>query len=108
MGIAFGPEGDLYVCDNQNWPTGTEIKARSTTADSAIACRRRDIVKTTVVAQRISHPNGVRVRDGKLYVTVSMLPQVTRTDGLLTSAVYVFPTDGHDSPSPTRWTTHNS
>jgi len=22
MGIAFGPDGDLYVCDNQNWPTG--------------------------------------------------------------------------------------
>lgn len=97
MGIAFGPDGELYVCDNQDWPTGNgengEINngrlLRLHIADDKI-------VKSTVVAQGISHPNGVRVHDGKLYVTVSMLPKVKRPDGLLTSAVYVFPTTGRD------------
>jgi sugar lactone lactonase YvrE len=97
MGIAFGPEGDVYVCDNQNWPTGNGDQGEIN--DGRILrlhVAGGEIVKTTVVAQGISHPNGVRVRDGNLYVTVSMLPKVKRTDGLLTSAVYVFPTDGHD------------
>ena len=93
MGIAFGPDGDLYVCDNQNWPTGNGEKGeinqgrilRLSIADGKIK-------KMTVVAEGISHPNGVRVRGKYLYVTVSMLPKVKREDGLLTSAVYRFRT----------------
>jgi len=97
MGITFGPAGELYVCDNQDWPTGNgengEINnGRVLRLDNADG----KIVKSTVVAQGMSHPNGVRVREGKLYVTVSMLPKVKRADKLLTSAVYVFPTTGRD------------
>jgi sugar lactone lactonase YvrE len=94
MGIAFGPDGDLYVCDNQNWPTGNgpdgslnqgRILRLRVAADGS--------VKTTIVAEGISHPNGVRVHKGKLYVTVSMLPKVKDPDGLLVSAVYTFGLD---------------
>ena len=95
MGIAFGSDGDLYVCDNQNWPTGNGDDGEINQG-RILRLRIRDgeLIKTTVVAKNISHPNGVRCRDGKLYVTVSMLPKVKRDDGLLTSAVYVFPADG--------------
>jgi sugar lactone lactonase YvrE len=91
MGIAFGPDGDLYVCDNQNWPTGNGDNGE-TNQGRILRLRIKDgkIKKQTVVAEGISHPNGVRVRGKQLYVTVSMLPKVKRDDGLLTSAVYRF------------------
>jgi len=94
MGIAFGPDGDLYLCDNQNWPTGNGPDGQLNQG-RVLRLRIRDgkIVRTTVVAQGISHPNGVRVRDGHVYVTVSTLPKVRRDDGLLVSAVYRFKTD---------------
>jgi len=54
------------------------------------------VVQTTVLVDGLSHPNGVRYRDGQIYVTVSMLPRVKRPDGLLTSAVYQFPVLARD------------
>jgi sugar lactone lactonase YvrE len=97
MGIAFGPRGELYVCDNQNWPTGNGENGEINQG-RVLRLKIRDgkIVKTTVVADGISHPNGVRYRDGKLFVTVSLLPKVKRDDGLLTSAVYVFAAKGRN------------
>jgi sugar lactone lactonase YvrE len=94
MGIAFGPDGDLYVCDNQNWPTGNGADGELNQG-RLLRLRIRDgrIVSTTVVAHRISHPNGVRVRGDHAYVTVSLLPKVRRDDGLLVSAVYRFRLD---------------
>jgi len=91
MGIAFGPDGDLYVCDNQNWPTGNGKKGEINQG-RILRLRVRDgkVVKTTVVASGISHPNGVRVHRGQLYVTVSMLPKIKNPDGLLSSGVYRF------------------
>jgi sugar lactone lactonase YvrE len=49
-----------------------------------------------VVAKGISHPNGIRYRDGNLFVTVSALPKVKRPDGLLVSGVYRFPAAGKE------------
>lgn len=97
MGIAFGPDGDLYLCDNQNWATGNG-KQGQLNQGRLLRLRIRDgrVVQTTVVAHRISHPNGVRVHQGHVYITVSMLPKVQRPDGLLTSAVYRFAVDDHD------------
>ncbi len=97
MGIAFDPKGNLYISDNQNWPTGNGEKGE-VNQGRILRMKIRDgkVLSTTVVAQGISHPNGVRYRNGKLYVTVSMLPKVKREDGLITSAVYVFPANGKE------------
>ena len=91
MGIAFGPDGDLYVCDNQNWPTGNG-KDGEINQGRLLRLRVKGdkVVRTTVVASGISHPNGVRVHKGHLYVTVSMLPKIKNPDGKLASAVYRF------------------
>ena len=97
MGIAFGPDGDLYVCDNQNWPTGNGEKGEINQGRLLrLRVRGDKVVKTTVVAGGISHPNGVRVHGGQLYVTVSMLPKIKRADGKLASAVYRFRLDDRD------------
>jgi sugar lactone lactonase YvrE len=50
----------------------------------------------TVVVSGMEHPNGIRVKDGFLYVTQSMLPKVKDPSGLLVSAVYRFPADGEN------------
>lgn len=94
MGIAFGPDGDLYVCDNQNWPTGNGPDGELNQG-RLLRLRIRDgrIERTTVVAREISHPNGVRVHAGHVYITVSLLPKIRRDDGLLVSGVYRFRLD---------------
>ena len=94
MGIQFGSDGDIYICDNQGWtgtPEGKEQGRilRLKIVDGAIK-------KTTVVASGMEHPNGIRVKDGFLYVTQSMLPKVEDPSGLLVSAVYRFPADGEN------------
>jgi sugar lactone lactonase YvrE len=97
MGIAFGPDGDLYVCDNQNWPTGNGERGEINQG-RLLRLRIRDgkIERTTVIARGISHPNGVRVRSGQVYITVSLLPKIKRDDGLLVSGVYRFGMNDQD------------
>ncbi|MCU0981120.1 MAG: hypothetical protein MUF25_18375 [Pirellulaceae bacterium] len=94
MGIAFGPDGDLYVCDNQNWPTGNGPDGELNQGRLLrLRIREGRIVRTAVVAHRISHPNGVRVHGDQVYITVSLLPKIRRDDGLLVSGVYRFRLD---------------
>lgn len=95
MGIAFDADGDLYVADNQNWPTGNGEHGEINQGRLLRMRVRQDgtIEKMTVIAHSISHPNGVRVRDGHVYVTVSLMPKLKRDDGLLTSSVYRFRVD---------------
>lgn len=94
MGIAFAENGDLFVCDNQNWPTGNGDQGEINQGRLLrLQVLDGKVEKMTVVAHGISHPNGLRIRDGQAYVTVSMLPKVKRCDGLLTSAVYRFGVD---------------
>jgi len=94
MGIDFGPDGDLFVCDNQNWAAGNGPSG-ALNQGRLLRLRIRDgrVERCVVVAQSISHPNGVRVRDGQVYITVSLLPKVRRPDGLVTSGVYRFAVD---------------
>ncbi|MBN2139027.1 MAG: SMP-30/gluconolactonase/LRE family protein [Sedimentisphaerales bacterium] len=86
MGIAFGPDGDLFVCDNQGW-----VKPNDKGRILRLRIRNGKIVRTTIVADGMAHPNGIRVHNGKLYVTQSMLPKIKEKQ--LVSAVYRFDID---------------
>lgn len=91
MGIAFGPDGDIYICDNQGWSGEPELQFKG----RMLRLRIRDdkVVKTTVVAEGMEHPNGVRIRGNYMYVTQSMLSKVKDPSGLLVSCVYRFALD---------------
>ena len=89
MGIAFDDDWNIYICDNQGWSGKPELfnKGRLlkiTVDDNGV------ISKTTVVAKNMEHPNGIRIKDGSMYVTNSLMTPVKRSDGKLTSGVYRF------------------
>ncbi len=86
MGIAFGPDGDLYVADNQGWPKPNDLGRIL-----RLHVKKGQVVGATVVAYGMRHPNGVRVHKGQIYVTQSML--VTKDGDLLNSGVYRFELD---------------
>jgi sugar lactone lactonase YvrE len=91
MGIAFGPDGDLYICDNQGWSGKPELLFKG----RILRLRIRDnrVLKTTVVARGMEHPNGMRIHRNHVYVTHSMLSPVKDPSGLLVSCVYRFRLD---------------
>jgi sugar lactone lactonase YvrE len=86
MGIAFGPGGDLYIADNQGWMKPND-KGR------VLRLRMKDgkPVDMTVVAHSMSHPNGIRIHKGHIYVTQSLLPEVSKKP--MASGVYRFKLD---------------
>ena len=94
MGIEFGPDGDLYVCDNQGWPGDAKGQFKGRILRMRI--KDNQVVSTTVVAEGMEHPNGVRVRGGQLYVTQSLMSKVKDPSGRLLSGVYRFPLDARD------------
>jgi sugar lactone lactonase YvrE len=94
MGIAFGPDGDLYVCDNQGWSGAPELVFKGRVLRLRI--RGNEVIKTTVVARGMEHPNGIRIHDSSMYVTQSLLSGVKQPSGLLTSCVYRFALDDKD------------
>ena len=91
MGIAFGPDGDLYVCDNQGWPEIEKLKFKGRILRLRI--RGDEVVSCTVVAGGMEHPNGMRIRDGFVYVTQSVMTKVKDPSGLMVSCVYRFALD---------------
>lgn len=94
MGIEFGPDGDLYVCDNQNWAGGNGKNGEINQGRILrIRVKGDQVEKCSVVAGGISHPNGIRIYKGQAYVTVSLLPKIKDADGLMASAVYRFGLD---------------
>jgi len=88
MGIAFGPDWDIYICDNQPWSGAPELQFKG----RILRLRIKDdiIVNTTVVAKGMEHPNGIRIRGNYIYVTQSMLSKIKDLSGLLVSCVYKF------------------
>lgn len=88
MGIAFDENGDLFVCDNQAW-SGAE-KAQFKGRLLHLKFTNRELRETVVVASGMEHPNGVRLRNGKVYVTQSSLSRIKDESGLLVSGVYCF------------------
>jgi len=99
MGIAFGNNGDLFICDNQGW-TGSEAGLNRGRLLRLTFDENNRIKDTIVVAYHLEHPNGVRVRDGKLYVTQSMLTAEPRpiagNDRRMRSGVYRFDVNDRD------------
>lgn len=94
MGIEFGPDGDLYVCDNQGWSDEPSLRFKGRIL--RLRVRDGEVVRTIVVADGMEHPNGIRIRDGYAYVTQSMLKKVEGPEGLLVSCVYRFGLDEQD------------
>ena len=91
MGIAFGPDWDIYVCDNQGWSGAPELAFKG----RVLRLRVQDgkVVKWNVVADGMEHPNGIRVLGDYMYVTQSMLSKVNDPSGKLISCVYRFHLD---------------
>lgn len=95
MGIAFNEEGDLFICDNQGW-SGAE-KAQNKGRLLRLKFDENGQIKETItVASGMEHPNGVRILNGKLYVTQSSLSQIKDPSGLLVSGVYCFDMNDRD------------
>jgi len=96
MGIAFGENGDLFICDNQGW-TGSE-KGKSHGRLLRLTFDENNQIKDTIiVAYCMEHPNGVRVRNGKIYVTQSTLTADTiANDHRMLSGVYRFDVNDRD------------
>lgn len=94
MGIAFGPDGDLYIVDNPGW-TGRADLIR-TGRILRVRTRGDEIEKVTVVARGMEHPNGIRIRGNSMYVTQSTMEKVKTESGKLLSCVYRFDLDDHD------------
>lgn len=95
MGIAFTESGDLLVCDNQGWagtPEGTG-KGRLLRLNFD---ENDQLTDTIVIAYNMEHPNGVRILNGKAYVTQSSLSKIADTSGLLVSGVYCFDINDED------------
>lgn len=95
MGLDFDKDGNLYIVDNQGWTGNPEsvnqgrILKLSFNADGSIA-------KTIEVAVGMEHPNGLKIRDGYIYVTQSSLTPVKDPSGKLVSAIYRFPLDAQN------------
>ena len=94
MGIAYNKEGDLFICDNQGW-SGAE-KAQNKGRILRLKFDNDQLMETITVASGMEHPNGIRIRDGKLYVTQSSLSKIEDPSGLLVSGVYCFDMNDRD------------
>ena len=92
MGIGFGPDGDLYVIDNQGWlESMPEVQFKGRLL--RIRMDGDKMVKCTVVANNMEHPNGLRIKDGYVYLTQSYLHKEKHPSGNLLSCVYRFGLD---------------
>ena len=95
MGIEMA-DGDLFIVDNQGWSGQENLLFKGRILRVRMDGDR--VAQTTVIAYGMEHPNGLRVRDGYVYVTQSMLSKVSDPSGKLMSCVYRFPVDGRDIP----------
>ncbi len=91
MGIEFGPDGDLYIVDNQGWSgdpkfvrKGRILRVRMD-GDEMVYCK--------TVAYNMEHPNGIRVWGNKVYVTNSLQELIKDPSGKLVSCINFFDLD---------------
>jgi sugar lactone lactonase YvrE len=91
MGIAFGNNGELYICDNQSWTGKPEGQFKGRLLECKIQGKDKNAkITTRIIAEGIEHPNGVRLHNGKLYITNSLMTKIKHPSGLLVSGVYQF------------------
>lgn len=81
MGIAYAPDGSLFVCDNQGKNKGRIFR---------LTFKNGKIENTEVVAYGLNGPNGIRYYKGFVYVTLPILSNF-KTEKV-TSGVYRFNT----------------
>ena len=81
MGICFGPEGELYVCDNQKDSKGRLLR---------VTFKDDKPLAVETVACGIENANGVKYLNGRLYMTQAFLRKLPREDGHLPSGLYMF------------------
>ena len=81
MGVCFGPDGELYVCDNQKDSRGRLLRV-TFKDDKVAACE--------AVAVGLDNANGVKYLNGRLYLTQAFLYGTKRGDGAASSGLYMF------------------
>lgn len=92
MGIAFDGDYNVYLCDNQGWSERPELLYKGRVLKIK-ADDEGNILDCKVVAYGMEHPNGIRIKDGYMYVTQSYLHPVKHASGKLVSCVYRFGLD---------------
>lgn len=92
MGIAFDGEYNVYLCDNQGWSERPELLYKGRVLRLKVD-DDGNILETRVVACGMEHPNGIRIRNGYMYVTQSYLHPIHHESGKLVSGVYRFALD---------------
>ena len=81
MGVCFGPDGELYVCDCQKKGYGRLLRF-TFEGDRVKSCE--------TIAEGLHNANGVKYWKGRLYLTQAFLFDIQRGDGAATSGVYMF------------------
>lgn len=91
MGIAFGPDGDLYIVDNQGWTGRPELIRQGRIL--RVSFNGDAVSKVRTVAYGMEHPNGIRIKGNYMYVTQSTMEKVHTESGNALSCVYRFHLD---------------
>ncbi len=91
MGIAFGPDGDLYIVDNQGWTGKPELIRQGRIL--RVSFNNDEVSKVRTVAYGMEHPNGIRIKGNYMYVTQSTMEKVHTESGNALSCVYRFHLD---------------
>ena len=77
---------DVYLCDNQGWSGDAKLMFKGRLLK--VRLDGNEIISQTTIATNMEHPNGVKYKDGYLYVTQSLLTKVKSEK--MTSCVYRF------------------
>lgn len=75
MGIVFDDEQNIYICDNQGWSGAEHLLFKGRILKLKVD-DEGNILKCSVVAKNMEHPNGIRIWDNHMYVTQSTLSKV--------------------------------